>query len=137
MRTVEHEGKQYLLLTKSGDSSRVRDPETGDQRYVPTDELTMLDADPLETAASAISDPVRRLVRAAHSDQMLGLVLELRAKPRPARELMDAYSLCESDALGLVTELRAAGLVEETTVAGERGYQLTETGAQAVETLLE
>ena len=136
MRAVEHDGTRYLLVTESGDSSRVRDPATGEERYLPTDELRMLDADPLEAVADAIPDPVRRLVRAAHGDRALGLVLELRSKPRSARELMNSYELCESDALGLLTELRAAGLVAETTVGGERGYELTHAGEQAIETLL-
>ena len=136
MRAVEHDGTRYLLVTKSGDSSRVRDPATGEERYLPTDELRMLDADPLEAVADAISDPVRRLVRAAHDDRTLGLALELRSRPRSARELMNSYGLCESDALGLLTELRVAGLVAETTVGGERGYELTDAGERAVETLL-
>lgn len=136
MRAVEHDGDRYLLVKRSSDSSRVRDPETGEERYLPTDELAEIDDGPLETAAAAVPDPVRRLVRATRDDRALGLLVELSRGPIAARDLMGRYDLCESDALGTVTEFRAAGLVAETTVAGERGYELTETGERAVAALV-
>lgn len=136
MRVVEHDGDRYLLVKRSGDSSRVRDPETGDEEYLPTKELRTVDDGPLETAAAAVPDPVRALVGAAHDDRGLGLLVELSRGPVAVRELMGRYDLCESDALGLVTEFRAAGLVTETRIGGERGYELTETGEKAVEALV-
>jgi len=37
MRSVRDEsGTHYLLLKRSGDSSRVRDPETGEEQYFRT-----------------------------------------------------------------------------------------------------
>jgi hypothetical protein len=46
-----------------------------------------------------------------------------------------AYDLCESDLYGLLTEFRAGGLVREADVAGERGYDATETTREAVAVL--
>jgi len=36
VRTVEHDGDRYLLVKRSGESSLVRDPETGTERYLDT-----------------------------------------------------------------------------------------------------
>lgn len=137
MKTVEHEGKRYLLVKQSGDASRVRDPVTGDEQYVSNETLTPLDEGPLETAAKAVSEPVRTLVRATTDERALGLLIELHSNgPLPIRALLTRYDLCESDALGVATEFRTAGLISETTVAGERGYELTERGETAVEAVL-
>lgn len=135
MRTVDHDGDRYLLVKRSGESSRVRDPETGDERYLPNDELVPLDDGPLETAATAVPDPVRELLRATHDDRGLGLLVELARGPMAVETLLDRYDLCESDALGLATEFRAAGLVAETTVGGQRGYELTDDGKTALAAL--
>ena len=137
MRTVEDEsGRRYLLLKRSGESSLVRDAETGEERYVPNGELRARDGvDPLATAAAAVPAPVRRLLSAVHDDRGVGLVVELAREPRSARALLEATDLCESDLVGLLSELRAAGLVEEATVEGERGYAATEEAREAVEQL--
>ncbi|MFB6119054.1 hypothetical protein [Halosegnis sp.] len=137
MRPVEHDGDRYLLVKRSGDASRVRDPATGEEQYLPNEELTPLEAGPLETAADAVPEPVRALVRATRDERGLGLLVTLHADgPLSVRALLGRYDLCESDALGLATEFRAAGLLAETTVAGERGYELTDEGRRAVERLV-
>lgn len=129
MRTVEHDGDRYLLLKRSGDSSLVRDPQTGEERYLPTDELTATGDAPLALAAQRVPEPTRRVLTAVHSKQALGLLVELRARgPLPVRALLGDTDLCESDLHGLVGELRAAGILEETEVDGEHGYRLTESG---------
>ena len=137
MRTVEDEaGRRYLLLKRSGESSLVREVATGEERYVPNDDLADLDGvDPLEAAAGAVQPPLRRLVSAVHDDRGLGLLVALSREPRSARALLDATDLCESDLVGLLAELRAAGLIEEATVGGERGYAATEDTREAVEVL--
>jgi len=135
VKVVDHDGSRYLLVKRSSEASRVRDPETGEETYLPTEELTVVEDGPLETAAAAVPDPVRAVVAAAHDDRALGLLVELSRGPVAVRELMGRYDLCESDALGMVSEFRAAGLVAETRVGGERGYELTEPGEAAVETL--
>jgi len=63
MRTVCDEfGRQYLLLKESGESSLVRDPASGERRYVANDELSPATGEsPLATAARAVPDPVRAL----------------------------------------------------------------------------
>lgn len=127
MRAVEHDGERYLLLKQSSESSLVRDPETGEERYLPNDELTMTGDSPLELAAGGVPEASRRILTAVHSEQALGLLLELDERgPMSVREVLGAYDLCESDLHGLFGELRAAGLVAETDVAGERGYRLTD-----------
>lgn len=138
MRTVEtDDGHRYLLLKESSDASLVRDPETGDERYVESDRLTDVSGDsPLVAAAGGIPGPVRRVVTAAHDDRSLGLLVELVDRgPVPVVDLIGSYDLCESDFLGLLTEYRAAGLAREVTVHGERGYDATELAREGIEAL--
>lgn len=138
MRTVEDgDGTRYLLVKRSGDASLVRNPATGEERYVPNDELSAVEGEsPLETAARAVPGAARRVLRAAHSDRALGLLLELDARgPVPVRDLMGAYDLCESDLHGLLAEFTAAGLVTEARVVGQRGYELTDVAREGLEHL--
>ncbi|WP_435182907.1 DUF7346 family protein [Halobellus sp. EA9] len=138
MQTVrDASGDRYLLVKRSAESSRVRDPNTGEERYLPNEELSFEGGEaPLSVAAAAVSEPVRRVVSAAHDDRSLGLLVELADRgPLPVVELLGAYDLCESDLHGLLSEFRAAGLVAETTVHGERGYDATETTRRAVASL--
>jgi len=135
MRTVrDDEGERYLLVKRSSDSSLVRDPDTGSEHYLPNADLTVDDgASTLETAAGAVPASVRRVLTATPNDRALGLLVELVDRgPLGARALVDTYDLCESDLHGLLAEFRAAGLVAETRVAGERGYEATETTDDAV-----
>jgi len=77
-------------------------------------------------------------VTAPRDDRALGLLLELDADgPIPVRTLLSSSGLCESDLHGLLAELRAAGLVTETEVAGERGYETTDAASDALERLRE
>lgn len=134
MRTVEDdEGNRYLLVTRSGESSRVRDPESGAEEYLPNEALTSVDAGPLETAAGAVPAAARTVLTASRDERALGLLLELRRRgPTSVRDLLGDYDLCESDLLGAAAEFRAAGLVDEVDVAGERGYLLTEAGERGL-----
>ncbi|MFB6096660.1 MAG: hypothetical protein ABEJ74_04665 [Haloferacaceae archaeon] len=135
MRTVrDAEGKRYLLVKESSESSRVRDPETGEERHLANDELEPAEGEsPLETAAAGVPAPTRRVLTAVPNERALGLLLELVDRgPLPVVQLLDAYDLCESDLHGLLTEFRAAGLVEEAEVLGERGYDATETARTGV-----
>ncbi|MFC7142461.1 hypothetical protein ACFQMA_21810 [Halosimplex aquaticum] len=139
MRTVRDEsGRRYLLLKQSSDSSRVRDPETGEERHVANDRLEPVDGEsPLETASRAVPEPVRAVVGAVHDDRSLGLLLEIDARsPVDVRTLMGAVDLCESDLHGLLSEFRAAGLIAETDVAGVRGYETTERGRAGLSALV-
>lgn len=126
MKTVEHDGDRYLLVKQSGESSLVRDPETGEERYLPNEELAVTGDSPLELAARNVPKASRRILTAVHSEQSLGLLVELDERgPLSVRDVLGSYDLCESDLHGLFAELRAAGLVTEADVAGERGYRLT------------
>lgn len=136
MRTVRDEtGKRYLLLKESGESSLVRDPETGERRYLDNDALSPAAGEsPLVTAARAVPEDVRRLLTAVHDDRSLGLLFLLDARgPLAVRELLAGTDLCESDLHRLLGEFRAAGLVAERDVGGERGYDVTETAAGALD----
>lgn len=134
MQTVrDAAGKRYLLVKRSDESSRVRDPETGEEQYRSNDELTFEGASPLVTAANAVPDSVRRVLTATHDDRSLGLLVEMADRgPLSVVELLDSYDLCESDLHGLLGEFRAAGLLTEARVYGERGYDATETTRDAV-----
>ncbi len=138
MRTVEDdEGRRYLLRKRSAESSLVFDPETGEECYVANARLSDHGGEsPLETAARTVSAPIRTLLSAVHDDRGLGLLLELdRRGPLPVRDLMSTYDLCESDLHGRIAELRVAGLIEETSVNGERGYATTDLGERALASL--
>lgn len=138
MRTVRDEsGKRYVVVKASGESSLVRDPEDGSERYLDNDRLEPLDGvAPLEAAASGIPDAVRGLFRGVHDDVGLGLLADLTDRgPVPVRDMMDEYDQCESDLHGRLAELRAAGLIEERQVAGERAYGATDRTVEALESL--
>lgn len=135
MRTVrDGDGTRYLLVTESGESSRVRNPRTGEERYLPNDELETVDgASPLEAAACGVPSSTRTALSAVRDDRSLGLLIEVVDDgPLSVTELLDGYDLCESDLHGLIAEFRAAGLVTEADVAGRRGYAATETAEEAV-----
>ena len=137
MQTVrDAAGDRYLLVKRSAESSRIRDPDTGEEEYRPNDALTFEAEAPLSVRAAAVPESVRRVVTAAHDDRSLGLLIELVDRgPLSAVELLSTTDLCESDLHGLLTELRAAELAVETSVHGERGYDATETARRAAASL--
>lgn len=139
MRTVrDEEGEVYVLVKESGDSSLVRDPVTGAERHLPNHALEPAGGESaLESLARVVPDDARTVLRACRADWHLGVLVALADGPMAARELLATADACESDLVGVLTEFRAAGLVTETTVHGERGYRLTETGEAGVEYLRE
>jgi hypothetical protein len=135
MQTVrDADGETYLLVKRSAESSRVRDPATGAERYVDNEELSVVDGEsPLATAASGVSASVRRTIRAVHDDRSLGLLaVVVDEGPLSVIELLDTADMCESDLHGTVTELRAADLIDEVDVAGRRGYEATPIAVEAL-----
>jgi len=138
MRTVETaDGTRLLVRKASGDSLLVADPDTGEERYVDREAVSELDGESaLSVAASSVPAPTRRVLAAVHDDESLGLLLELAGRgPLAARTLLDEYDHCESDLSGCIAEFRAAGLVAEATVAGERGYDATDLARDGVAAL--
>lgn len=128
------DGTRYLLVKRSSDSSLVRDPATGEERYVPTDDLRSDGESPLSAAAGGLPPELRRAVLACRDERALGLLVEFADRGAlSVRALLDSYELCESDLHGLLAEFRAAGLLAETTVAGERGYEPTDEALGVVE----
>ena len=49
--------------------------------------------------------------------------------------MMREYDQCESDLHGRLAELRAAGLIEEATIGGERGYDAAESTVEVLSML--
>jgi len=138
MRTVrDSEGDRYLLVKQSDDSSLVRDPDSGAERYIANSDLDIVaDESPLATAAAGIDPAVRRLLTATYDDQSLGLVIELVDRgPLSTVALLDSYDICESDLHGLLAEFRAAGLVTEADSRGQRGYDATDRADDAIRNL--
>lgn len=137
MRTAETpDGKRYLLLSESDGTARVRDPATGEERTLDADAVEPTADEALAVAAEAVPDAVRRTVTAVHDERALGVLVTLVDDgPTAVVDLLSYSGLCESDFNGLFAELRAAGLVAECHVAGERGYEATETAVEAVEIL--
>lgn len=138
MQTVrDGAGDRYLLLKRSEESSLVRDPDTGETRYLDNDDLAPADGvSALETAAGEIDEPVRRLLSAVHDDEGLGLLVVLSARgPLPVREVLGLDDSCESDLHGLLVELQAAGLIDDREIAGERGYATTDRAEDALSSL--
>jgi len=135
MRPVRDEsGNRYLVVKESAETSRVRDPETGDEQYIENERLESLDGEsPLETAAGAVPAELRGLLTAVQDDRSLGLLLEIDTRgPVGVRALLSGYDLCESDLHGLLAEFQAAGLITETETDGGRGYRTTETASDGL-----
>jgi hypothetical protein len=140
MRTVrDQSGKRYLLVKQSHESSRVRDPVSDEERYLDNEELEPVEGEsPLVTAATAVPASIRRVLTAVPNERALGLLVELVDRgPIPVVSLLDAYDLCESDLHGLLGEFRAAGLIDEATVHGQRGYDATDLARDGVAALRE
>lgn len=135
-RTVRDEsGKRYVLLTESAESSRVRDPETGEERYVANAELEPVEGEsPLVTAARTVPDPVRLVLSATRDERALGLLLEIDDRGPVRVAALLEYDLCESDVHGLLGEFRAAGLLESVEEGGgERTVRTTETASEGLD----
>lgn len=141
MQSVRDEhGRRYLLVKRSGESSRVRDPATGEERYVENDRLEAVDESPLVTAARAVPEPIRRVLSAVHDDRALGLLYEIDTRgPIDVVALLESYDYCESELHGLLGEWRAAGLVEpierDAGIASGRSYRATERTRAALAVL--
>lgn len=146
---------RYVLLKASGDAWLVRDPATGERRYLPADRLERVDEPPLAAAAGSVSPTVRGVLTAVRDERTLGLLVTVVDRwfargadgdagedrdpaPTPVRWLLDATALCESDLHGALAELEAAELIARTeadALGGGRAYRPTEAAIDAVERL--
>lgn len=125
-----------MLLSESDGTARIRNPATGDERTVDAETLEPLPDEALAVAAESIPESVRQTVTAVHDERTLGVLVTLVDDgPMAVVDLLSYSGLCESDFNGLFAELRAAGLVAECRIAGERGYEATETAEEAVDLL--
>lgn len=129
------DGKRYVLEKRSAESSRVRDPETGERRHLPNADLDPVEGgSSLGLAVDGLPPEVVALLTGVPDRRALGLVIELDQRgPTPVRGLLDVGELCESDLHGLLAVLEAGDLVTEVTVAGERGYETTDTASVALD----
>lgn len=140
MRTVaDADGNRLVVRKASEESLLVADPESGRERYVDRDAVSTVDGESvLETVAAGVPEPTRRVLKAVHDDESLGLLLEFVDRgPLAVVTLLDEYDRCESDLHGLLAEFRAAGLLTEAEVVGERGYDATDLAADGVAHLRE
>jgi len=140
MNTVEDEnGRRFVLRKRSSDAWLVRDPATGEESFRDPSDLTLVtEADALATAADGIPPAVRTLLSAVPNERVLGLVITIVDREAVGvRSLLAETTLCESDLHGAIAELVAAGLLAETTVAGERGYEATNLARDSIEQLRE
>lgn len=138
MRTVKDgSGTHYLLVKRSGEEWLVRDPDTGRETYRPATDFELVeDRSPLAVTATAVPESVRAVLTGVRTEQSLGLLVALdRHGPLSVRSMLDRFEFCESDLHGQLAEFRAAGLIEERRVAGERGYATTATATEAIATL--
>ena len=130
---VDAAGRRSLLLREHGEQAVLRDVETGERRTASLEDLASLDGGPLGTLVTDVPPSLPSPLDRAPTDRALALLVELHvAGPRPVRDLLADTTLCESDLHGLVGDLRAAGLVQDEPVAGERGYDLTPSATAAM-----
>lgn len=132
METVEDDdGRRYVRLTRSATSSLVHDPVQGETKHVPNETVTRVEGTAaLETAATAVPEPVRALITAVASERVLGLLLVLAdGDDLDARALLDRTTFCEGDLFAVLRELSAAGLIERTPA---EAWTLTARGEAAV-----
>ncbi|ERG99288.1 MAG: hypothetical protein J07HQX50_00432 [Haloquadratum sp. J07HQX50] len=140
MRLVEDaSGNQYELLKQSDESARVRDIDSGTEQYVQVSKLNPVSEtgqSELEIVAETVPDDLRCLITGIHTVETLGLLIELvEAESLNGIAMRSLSTCCESELNGLMAELLAAGLAEETRECGERVYQPTAMAESAVEQL--
>ncbi|MFW6017272.1 MAG: DUF7346 family protein [Halapricum sp.] len=132
MRLIS-DGETYGILQRSDDGEcRLRALPEGTVTTRPCSELTPVDPgtfiEAFDVSVDA-SDPRERSSRA------LALLLELAISgAASARQLLDRFDSCESELHGTASELRASGLIEPTTVYGERGYRTTDAARDVIST---
>lgn len=125
-----------VILEIKSDRCRIREVGSGESRWVARSTLFSLDTPSLHEIGQVGSDSVGASASAIRTARGWGLVLVVgAASPVTVRALLDTTSECESDLNGLLAELEAGGVLDRTEIAGERAYELSETGASAVESV--
>ena len=119
MRVVTDGDAYFVLQRVLGEDCQLRGVSSGETTTQPCESLSPATAEAaLGVVAGSLKD------ESVTSNQAAALLLELTVDgPTSARELLDRFDVCESDLHGVATELRSAGLLEPTTVYGERGYR--------------
>ena len=132
-------GRKYVIEKQSSQSTRVRDPQTGERTHLPNDELEPVEGtSSLDVALAGLPKPVVSLVSGVPNRRALGLLADIDTRgPTSVRTLIEETTFCESDLHGTLTVLCATDLLREVKVAGERGYETTDTAHAALELLRE
>ncbi|MCU4718260.1 DUF7346 family protein [Halapricum hydrolyticum] len=132
MRLVS-DGEAYCIHRRSsGGECRVRELSDGAVTTRPCSELTPVDPGGF---AERFDVPIGVSGPRERSGRALALLLELAiGGAASVRQLLDRFDACESELHGTATELRAAGLIETTTVHGQRGYRATEATRDEIST---
>ncbi|MFB6152944.1 MAG: hypothetical protein ABEJ27_01700 [Halodesulfurarchaeum sp.] len=120
------------VLETDGSRARVVVLPSGTDSWHPRSALSEPLDRPLERIGTALGSSGALEGVDAITPRGVGLVGLLSAVgPLSVRSLMGVTGCCESELLGLITELQAGGVIEETSVAGRRGYRLSErTGSE-------
>lgn len=136
MRIVRDQtGTHYVVLSATESVCRLREIRSGAEVTRQCESLQPADPAAALAATGVDADGVDTVTSAARTSRAIGLLVELDAAgPLAVRTILDRFDVCESDLHGMVTELRAAGLLEPTTVYGERGYRVTDAARDVLET---
>jgi hypothetical protein len=123
-----------VVRSRRADERTILDPATGIERTVPAEDVApVLDEPELQLIAETLPELEGSPLASIGDPRALGVLGVLEAAGQlPATMLLAFESICESDLNGIVGELRAAGLVEETTVDGRSGYRTTEAAERAL-----
>lgn len=125
-----------MLLEIESNQCRIREVTSGESTWVKRSGISITDDVSLRRIGEAAPATTRDIESAIGTARGWGLVLVVgAASPVSVRALLDTTTECESDLNGLLTELEVGDILERTDVAGERGYQLTETASNVVETV--
>lgn len=132
------DGRQLLVVGRTDGELRVRDPATGSEETVPAEQVDRLDREPLAVVRDAVTDGLDEGRPIGTDDRTVGLAVEFVDRgPTPVRRLTASYDACESDLNGMVAELRVAGLIEATSLAGQPAYRATASAEQLAARLRE
>lgn len=130
------DGEWVAILAVESDRCRIRQLGSGDSRWVPKSTLSSSDTASLQEIGRAVPDSVRGSVSPIRTARGWGLALVVgAASPVTVRAMLATTTECESDLNGVLAELEAGGILERTEVAGERAYELSETGASTLESV--
>lgn len=133
MESFKYQNHSCILIKASQESSLIFIPDTNNYQFVPNTKL--------KPSKQAGIEPLGMLIKnkAAEEDiqiptvnaTALGFLFDIQKHtPIPVQEVSNRYTLCESNLLGLVSELQATNLLTRTSSNGITYYKLTDKARQ-------